>query len=102
MSYIIDTEKAQQQADWEADQVYRDIKAERERQFTKWGQQNHEPMVWGAILGEEVGELAQAMLADTFGSKDHSSHSASMREEAVQIAAVAVAFIQHLDRKTTS
>lgn len=71
---------------------------ERDAQTAKWGEQNHDPMVWGAILGEEVGELAQAMLNDKFGGSEHTSHSSSMRAEAVQVAAVAVAFIEYLDR----
>ena len=93
--------QAGREVEQDDDRVYRDIKAERRYQEVKWGEQNHDPMVWGAILGEEVGELAQAMLAEMFGGEDHSSHSGPMRQEAIQVAAVAVAFIEYLDRRDT-
>lgn len=75
------------------------IRSERTRQYAKWGAQNHEPAIWLAILGEEFGELSQAVLADLFGKADHGSHHESLRAEAVQVAAVAVAFIEYLDRR---
>lgn len=37
---------------------------ERNRQNEKWGAQHHDPTMWLAILMEEVGEAAQAHLAD--------------------------------------
>ncbi len=46
------------------------------------------------ILGEEVGEANKAALEAKFGSKT----LAEYREELVQVAAVAVAMIQCLDR----
>ncbi len=39
------------------EEVFAAIKAERERQNTKWGEQNHDPYTWLATLSEEVGEL---------------------------------------------
>lgn len=75
-----------------------DVIAERAAQDARWGEQNHEPEVWLAILGEEFGELAQAILANRFGSADHSSHNTGLRAEAVQVAAVAVALVDCLDR----
>jgi len=74
-----------------------DVVAERERQDDKWDEQNHEPPVWLAILTEEVGELATAMLRWGFPAHHHRS-SADMRAEAVHVAAVAVAFVEYLDR----
>ncbi len=35
---------------------------ELEEQFEKWGEQNHEPFVWLAIVLEEFGEASQAIL----------------------------------------
>jgi NTP pyrophosphatase (non-canonical NTP hydrolase) len=80
--------------------VLTDVVDERARQDAKWGQQNHDPAVWLAILTEEVGELAEAILYDHSGGdeRDH-THSDSMRTEAVQIAAVAVQFVEYLDRE---
>ena len=47
--------------DWQA---VLDVVAERDRQDAKWGEQNHNPPVWLAILTEEVGELATALNGD--------------------------------------
>jgi NTP pyrophosphatase (non-canonical NTP hydrolase) len=81
------------------------IRAEGIRQDAKWGQQNHAPEVWLAILTEEVGELAQAMLADRFDTgraeKLHDSHHDSMEIEAIQVAAVAAQFVEFLARRKT-
>ena len=81
------------------------IKAEGMKQDRKWGEQNHNPEIWLAILTEEVGELAQAMLADRFDTsrdeKLHDSHHDSMEIEAIQIAAVAAHFIEYLSRRKT-
>lgn len=75
--------------------VLNDIMQERARQDEKWGEQNHKPPVWLTILMEEVGEASQAVLHEKFGG-----HAAeNLREEMVQVAAVAVAFIEYLDRR---
>ena len=72
------------------------VRDERQRQEKKWGEQNHDPYTYLAILIEEVGEYAQACLQTQFGGKhgglDH------MREAAVQTAAVALAIVECLDR----
>ena len=79
------------------------IWTESKRQDAKWGEQNHAPEVWLAILTEEVGELAQAILADRFDSgrdeKLHDSHHDSMETEAIQIAAVCGQFVEFLARR---
>jgi len=78
------------------------IRAEGWSQDRKWGEQNHDPSVWLAILTEEVGELAQAMLADRFAAGEpgmHDSHHVSMEIEAIQVAAVAAHFIEFLARR---
>ena len=74
----------------------RDVRDERNRQDEKWGEQNHENETWMTILAEEVGELAQEVLRDKFGKN---SHYAEMRAEAIQVAAVAVAFVECIDRR---
>ena len=75
------------------------VRAEGFSQDRKWGEQNHDPAVWLAILTEEVGELAQAILADRFGAGDHDSHHVSMETEAIQVAAVAAHFVEYLSRR---
>ena len=74
---------------------------ERHRQDAKWGEQNHPPEWWLAILMEEVGELATTALKLHFcGGEVSYNHrrTQDMRAEAVQVAAVAVALVECLDR----
>jgi NTP pyrophosphatase (non-canonical NTP hydrolase) len=75
---------------------------ERARQNTKWGEQNHGAIYWLGILGEEFGELCQAINETVFdnGPTERAKGGyANMRREAVQVAAVAVAFVELLDRR---
>lgn len=67
---------------------------ERARQEVLWGEQNHDPFTYQAILQEETGEAARAALELRFG-KGTLEH---LREEAVQVAAVALAIVECLDR----
>jgi len=60
------------------------VERERMRQDDKWGIQNHMPYVWLAILGEEYGELQQAILERSFGDKEW----ADIEKEIIQCAAV--------------
>ena len=75
--------------------VLEDVAFERMRQDERWGEQNHEDFVWGAILGEEVGEVSRAMLEDRFGA------GSNLRDELVQVAAVAIAWIECIDRRAS-
>lgn len=76
--------------------VMDDIWAETVRQDDKWGadrDQHH--LTWLAILTEETGEVAQAVLQ----SMTHEPKGLrDARNELVQVAAVAVQFIEALDR----
>jgi NTP pyrophosphatase (non-canonical NTP hydrolase) len=75
---------------------------ERTRQDIKWGEQNHEPMAWMGILGEEFGELCEAVNETHFNNgpvEREKGGYENMRAEAVQVAAVAVSFIEALDRR---
>ncbi len=65
------------------------IQAERQRQDHKWGEQNHSDMKWLAILMEEVGELAKAILENDDNGVD----------ELVQVAAVSVAWLEAVSRR---
>lgn len=69
--------------------ILNEITKERQAQDKKWGVQNHGPFKWLAILGEEVGEANGAVL-------EHSL--LRYREEMIQVAAVAVAAVECLDR----
>ena len=74
------------------EQILADIKAERDHQDDLWGDQTHKSQeTWIAILVEEVGEVARAVL-DEQGLQ----HT---RDELVQVAAVSVAYIEKLDKE---
>jgi NTP pyrophosphatase (non-canonical NTP hydrolase) len=77
------------------EQVLSEITHEREHQDAKWGVQNHSPIHWCAILGEEVGEVNKAALEAHFAESNDLSE---YRKELIQVAAVAVAMIECLDR----
>ena len=72
------------------------VLAERVRQDAKWGEQNHDPFAYLTILTEEVGEFAQAALHTRFGGPA----AEGLREEAVHVAAVALAIVECIDRGT--
>ncbi|MCO5215132.1 MAG: hypothetical protein M9953_00955 [Thermomicrobiales bacterium] len=78
------------------ERIYADITAERESQDARWGNQTHSMPVWNAILAEECGEVAQAGLTVTFHG-DTAEHLAHLREELIQVAAVAVHIIEKID-----
>lgn len=77
--------------------VIKAVIEERYRQETKWGEQNHDPFTYLAILGEEVGEANNAALEARFG-KNRSRNMDHYKEELIQVAAVAVAMIECIDR----
>lgn len=67
-----------------------DVLHERESQYEKWGQQDHDEDRWMVILMEEVGEVARAIFDE---------NPDNYRKELMQVAAVAVAAIEAFDRK---
>lgn len=71
-----------------------EVAVERARQDDQWGEQNHDGPVYLAILAEEVGEVAKAIVEHRYGDK----LPIHIREELVQVAAVAVAMIEAFDR----
>ncbi|MFB6364271.1 hypothetical protein ACFCP7_09430 [Paenibacillus elgii] len=74
---------------------------ERQRQNAKWGEQNHPLAAWVSILGEEYGELCEAVNETIFNNgpeaREKGGHT-NIRAEAVQVAAVAVQIVEMLDR----
>jgi len=80
------------------------VARERSRQDAKWGPQNHSPVEWIAILTEEVGEAAKEAVEIHFAKQfpqhypDDLERMERYRAELVQVAAVAVAAIESLDR----
>ena len=76
------------------------ISQERERQKEEWGEDIHSPFEWLAILGEEYGELCQAVNETylmgqrypQFGGVDN------IIKEATHVGAVAAAIIEAFGR----
>lgn len=69
-----------------------DIIDERKRQDEKWGDQSvKNNYIWLAILMEEIGEISEAILKEV--------NWLDGRKELIQIAAVAVAWIEKLDKE---
>lgn len=71
------------------------LEAERERQFNKWGKQNHSLPLWMSILGEEVGECHQEVIGfecqyPTLGGLESGQalKLKHLQQELVQVAAV--------------
>lgn len=81
--------------------VLDDVAAERLRQDSRWGEQNHDPNDYFAILAEEFGEVAKEVVEWRFGiEKSNRAHRlTTIRAELVQVAAVAVAMIEAIDRR---
>lgn len=66
-----------------------EIEKERVRQDLKWGADKHPGSgLWSLVLMEEVGEEARAAMTGDI---------AALRNELVQVAAVAVAWVESLD-----
>ena len=90
-------------------QILDDIQKERQRQTEKWGEQNNSYPKWISILTEEVGEAAKEAndyeyLLDkinnpAFDSVLLNQTLINLREELVQVAAVAVQIIEKIDKQ---
>ena len=70
--------------------IFDRIAKERQRQDEKWGKlpRNHDNYKWNAILSEEVGEVAKEVLE---------RNDKLLKEELIQVAAVAVAWINEIE-----
>lgn len=80
------------------DLIVEELRFERRRQDEIWGQQNHDLATWIMILTEEVGEAAKEACDATFPKGSVRAARERYRQELVQVAAVAVAMIESLDR----
>lgn len=77
------------------ERAIKSVLAERTRQDSKWGVQNHDMFKWLAILTEEVGEFSSEVMDIYFRGLQRKDE---LREEAVHVAAVALAMVECLDR----
>jgi len=89
--------------------ILAEIVGERQKQDAKWGEQNHNPIEWSAILTEECGEVAKEALEYHFYTKKNVKDAkvisdwqkeklSKYRAELIQVAAVAVAMLESLER----
>ena len=76
--------------------ILKEVVKERKRQDNKWGEQNHHPFKWLAIIAEEFGEASKAVLESRMISSDN-----SYREELIETAASCIAAVESLDRSIT-
>ena len=82
------------------DKMIDQIVAERTHQDSKWGEQNHDDYVWLAILSEEVGEAAQAILKVNDSAEGVNEWQESdIDAELIQVAAVAIAWLEARARR---
>jgi len=80
------------------------INNELARQVTMWGVQSHSLGYWLAILTEEVGEVAREVCHYNYERKsklglEDNETLFKLKQELVQVAAVAAAWIECLDRR---
>ena len=61
--------------------ILAEIREERRRQDVKWGEQNHSPIEWCAILTEEVGEVSKEALELHFAQLQNTGQSEAWFEE---------------------
>ena len=71
-----------------------EIARERRRQDEKWGEQNHHPLGWFSIIGEEFGEMCKA-----FNEYTGQGDLTAMETEAIQVAACCVAMLECIERQ---
>lgn len=76
--------------------VMDDVWMERVRQNKKWGIQRHDLGVWLAILGEEYGEVCQAVQKHVGLISYKETDADNLYEELIHVAAVAVAIAEQV------
>lgn len=78
------------------------VQEERRRQTAARGEQDHNPFKWFSILGEEFGEVAHALEDGHEGRQAHEEHRSQLEYELIQVAAVAVAWVEAIRRGNDS
>jgi NTP pyrophosphatase (non-canonical NTP hydrolase) len=78
------------------------VQEERRRQYEARGDQDHNPLKWLAVLAEEFGEVAKALEDGHEGKHDHPTYTNQLEYELIQVAAVAVAWVEAIRRGNDS
>jgi NTP pyrophosphatase (non-canonical NTP hydrolase) len=76
-----------------------DVLVERMAQDKTHGTGYNSPATWLALLMEEVGEVAQVLVKRKFGGPHPGVEDADLHLEVMQVAAVAVAWLEQLHRQ---
>jgi len=83
-------------------EVIKEVIEERKRQDGLWGEQNHHPLEWLSILGEEFGEVCKGAYEAHFDGHKISGNYSEYRKELIHVAAVAIAAAESLDRQESN
>ncbi len=78
------------------EKIIEKVLEERKRQDAKWGEQNHIAPVWGMIIGEEYGEMCQAI--NEFGFNPTSETEEQIYTEAIHTMASCMAMLECIER----
>jgi len=80
--------------------IIEEILSERKRQDLVFGEQNHDPVRWISILAEEVGSAAKKAnnMRSANDERINELHLHKYETEVIQIAAVALAMLECLER----
>ena len=79
------------------DYFLKKTRKERNRQDEKFGEQNHHPLLWFSIIGEEFGEMCKAF--NEYNLDSDPNHLDDMQREAIQVAACCIAMLECLERQ---
>jgi hypothetical protein len=81
------------------DYVFEKIVEERTRQTERWGEDEHSPLCWTAILNKQLGAYADAALKYEHADNPGYNEGAPLYRQAVHIAAVAIAILEQMERE---
>ena len=73
-----------------------EITKERRYQEDKWGEQDHHPLMWFSIIGEEHGKMLRAF--NQYSFDNDMNHFDEMQRRAISTAASCVAMLECIDR----
>lgn len=78
--------------------IINELIKERDRQDKLWGEENHMPYFWTGLIGEEFGELCEAISETVFDIKPEKGGYENMKKEAIHLAATTIKFLECLER----
>ncbi len=79
-----------------------DILTRRIDQKVKWGKiDSHHPVIWVGILSKQLGQVADSALDIEFSANNPSEFKMQLRHQLVDVAAVALAAIEQIDRQAS-